>query len=195
VSGSVDTERYRLQMEGIAAAFEDSAVQSAILSGLNRAMLITLVEWSDKSQTAIPWTIIASADDARDFAAKVRAAPRAADRFTCMSQMLRFVGDKVLPQAPRAAIRTIVDISGDGADNCNPTVPVDALRDELVATSVTINGLPILDGNEAATLEDWYGAHVIGGAGSFLMPAAGFTDVARAMRQKFIIEISAAEPR
>jgi hypothetical protein len=125
----------------------------------------------------------------------VRAAPRAADRFTCMSRMLRFIGDKVLPQTPLTAGRTIVDVSGDGSDNCNPSVPVEALRDELVATSVTINGLPILDGNEAETLEDWYGAHVIGGAGAFLMPAAGFADVARAMRQKFIIEISAAEPR
>src|SRR5262249_9112626 len=113
----------------------------------------------------------------------------------CMSQMLRFVGDKVLPQTPRQAVRTIIDVSGDGADNCNPPIPVDALRDELVAGAVTINGLPILHGNEAETLEAWYGTHVIGGAGAFLMPAAGFGDVARAMRQKFIIEISAAEPR
>jgi hypothetical protein len=194
VSGSVSAERYRLQMEGIAAAFEDGAVQRVILSGLNRAMLITLVQWSDKPQTAIPWTVIASAVDAEAFARRVRAAPRGADQFTCMSRMMRFVADKVIPQAPMRASRTIVDVSGDGSENCNPPVPTRAIRDELVAESVTINGLPILEGNEATTLEQWYGDHVIGGNGAFLMPAAGFADFARAVRQKFIIEISAVDP-
>jgi hypothetical protein len=33
VSNSVDERRYRLQMEGIAAALEDSAVMDAILNG------------------------------------------------------------------------------------------------------------------------------------------------------------------
>jgi hypothetical protein len=195
VSGSVNPERYRLQMEGIAAAFEDGAVQRVILSGWRRSMLITLVEWSDKPQTAIPWTRIASSADAVDFARRVRSVPRGADQFTCMARMLRFVADKVLPQAPARVARVIVDVSGDGRDNCNPPVPVGAIRDELVAEAVTINGLPILEGDEATTLEAWYGEHVIGGSGAFLMPAAGFADFARAMRQKFIIEISAAPPR
>jgi Protein of unknown function (DUF1194) len=195
VSGSVDAARYQLQMEGIATAFEDGGVQKVILSGFHHSMLITLVEWSDRPQTTIPWTMIASAGDARAFAARVRAAERAPDRFTCMAQMMRFVTDKVVPQTPIRAARTVVDVSGDGHDNCNPAVPVDAIRDELVADAVTINGLPILEGEEAATLKDWYAEHVIGGSGAFLMPAAGFADVARAMRQKFITEISAAEPR
>jgi hypothetical protein len=195
VSGSVNPQRYRLQMEGIAAAFEDGAVQRAVLSGMRRSMLITLVEWSDKPQTAIPWTLIASPADAAAFARRVRSLPRADDQFTCMSRMLRFVADKVLPQAPTRVARVIVDVSGDGRDNCNPPTPVGAIRDELVAEEVTINGLPILEGEEAATLEAWYGEHVIGGSGAFLMPAAGFADFARAVRQKFIVEISAARPR
>jgi hypothetical protein len=194
VSGSVDAARYQLQMEGIAAAFEDAGVQKVILSGPHRSMLITLVEWSDRPQTTIPWTMIASASDAHAFAERVRAAERAPDRFTCMARMLRFVTDKIVPQTSIRAERMVVDVSGDGHDNCNPAVPVDAIRDELVAGAVTINGLPILEGEEAATLKDWYAQHVIGGSGAFLMPAAGFADFARAMRQKFITEISAADP-
>ncbi len=192
VSGSIDTERYGLQMAGIAAAFEDPDIENAILSGPHHALLVTLVEWSDKAQISVPWTLIASEADAIAFAGKVRTAPRVADQFTCMSQMMRFVTDKVLPRVPAPSDRTIVDVSGDGHDNCNPLDPVDVVRDELVSFKVTINGLPILEGDEAATLRGWYGDHVIGGVGAFLQPAAGFDDFARAMRQKFITEISLA---
>ncbi len=192
VSGSVDADRYRLQMAGIATAFEDPAVQDAILSGPRQSLLITLLQWSDKAQISVPWTLIASAEDALGFANKVRVASRVASQFTCMSQMMRFVADKVLPRMPARSDRIVVDVSGDGRDNCNPRIPVDALRDELVAGRITINGLPILEGNEAATLSQWYRDHVIGGSGAFLLPARGFQDFARAVRQKFITEVSAA---
>jgi hypothetical protein len=190
VSGSVTPERYRLQMDGIAAAFEDTAVQGAILAGPRQSLLITLVEWSDKGQVAVPWMLIASGEDAASFAAKVRRAPRVASQFTCMSDMMRLVSDKILPRVPLRADRTVIDVSGDGHDNCNPPQPVDALRDEIVGEGVTINGLPILDGDEAPTLEGWYRQHVIGGTAAFLEPAIGFADFERAMRRKFLVEIS-----
>jgi hypothetical protein len=189
VSGSIDGERYRLQMDGIAAAFEDPAVQQAILSGPRQAMLIALVQWSDKPRLTVPWTLIARDADASAFARRVRALPREAEEFTCMAEMLRFVYDKVLPRTPGPAARTVVDVSGDGKDNCN-TDPVASLRDALVSTAVTINGLPILEGEAAAPLADWYREEVIGGTGAFLLPAHGFSDFARAIRQKFITEIS-----
>ena len=97
-----------------------------------------------------------------------------------MSLMMQFVADKLLPQMPLSAERTVVDVSGDGHDNCNPSVSVDSQRDALVDSGVTVNGLPIREGNEAATIEGWYQAHVIGGAGSFLLPADGYADFARA---------------
>jgi len=100
----------------------------------------------------------------------------------------------VLTRMPVKSDRTVVDVSGDGHDNCNPPVPVDAVRDELVAGVVTINGLPILEGDEVLTLAPWYRDHVIGGAGAFLLPAAGFKDFGRAIRQKFITEVSSIPP-
>jgi hypothetical protein len=191
VSESVTPERYALQMEGIARAFHDREVQGSILSGTHHSMYVTLVEWSNKPFTVLPWTLITSAEDADAFAGKIRAAPRADNQFTCLSRALETIGDKILPFLPVPAERTIVDVSGDGRDNCNPAKPVDAVRDDLVAAGATINGLPILEGDEAATLEAWYRAHVIGGPAAFLVPAHGFADVQRAMRQKFIVEISA----
>jgi Protein of unknown function (DUF1194) len=41
VSGSVDANRFVLQMEGIASAFEDRDVQNTILSGQYGALLVT----------------------------------------------------------------------------------------------------------------------------------------------------------
>jgi hypothetical protein len=191
VSGSVDEARYALQMEGIAKAFEDREVQGLILSGPNRSMFVALVEWSNTASLTIPWTLVTSRHDADIFADKVRKAPRGDNQFTCMSRALQLVEGKVLPFLPVPADRTIVDVSGDGHDNCNVNPSVDAVRDQLVAERVTINGLPILAGDEAATLEDWYRAHVIGGPSAFLVPAHGFADFERAMRRKFIVEISA----
>jgi hypothetical protein len=191
VSGSVDAQRYALQMEGIAQAFEDRDVQRTILSGPNRAMAVALVEWSNTASLTIPWTLIASPADAQAFAEKVRHAPRSDNAFTCMSRALQLVEGKVLPFAPVPAERIIVDVSGDGHDNCNLDPPVEAMRDRLVADGVTINGLPILAGREAATLEDWYRDHVIGGNSAFLVAAQGFADFGRAIRQKFMVEVSA----
>src|SRR5882672_3969433 len=195
ISGSVDDNRFALQMEGIARAFEDHEVQSTILSGQYGAALVTLVNWSQKPQIAVPWRVIASPADAMAFAADVRHAPRRAEDFTCMSLMMQVVGEKVLPLIPVPADRMVVDISGDGRDNCNPRTAVDGERDGLVADRVTINGLPIREGREAETIAQWYEQHVIGGPAAFLLPANGYQDFGRAIRQKFIIEISGQRPR
>jgi hypothetical protein len=192
VSGSVSGERYSMQMDGIAAAFEDPAVQAAILGGPRGAVVISLVQWSNKAQLSIPWMVIASKAAAAAFAERVRHALRVADQFTCMSQMMRFVADKVLTRIPAQPARVVIDVSGDGPENCNPPLPVDAIRDELIGDKITINGLPILEGDDRDLLEPWYASHVVGGVGGFLMPAHDFGDFARAIRQKFLIEISAA---
>ena len=104
------------------------------------------------------------------------------------------MSDKVVTQIPVKAYRIVVDVSGDGSDNCNNLEPIDAIRDELVNWGVTVNGLPILEGGEKETLEDWYKEHVKGGVGSFVLPANGFEDFGRAIRQKFVIEMSGIEP-
>jgi hypothetical protein len=190
VSNSVDEHRYKLQMEGIAKALEDPEVLKAILNGPNGGILVSMVTWADKPRLALPWQKIASAADAAAVAAKVRALPRQTGEFTCVSGMLRSISDKVVPQIPAKPFRIIVDVSGDGRENCNPEEAPGAVRDELVASNVTVNGLPILEGDEGATLESWYRENVMGGPGSFILPADGYGDFGRAIRQKFMIEIS-----
>jgi hypothetical protein len=190
VSNSVDEQRYRLQMEGIAKALEDPGVISAITNGPQAAILFAIMTWSDRSEITLPWVRIGSAADARALAARVRKLPRVRGEFTCLSRMLRSVNDKVIPQIPARTNRVVVDVSGDGRDDCNPDEPASVVRDELVASKVIVNGLPILTGDEGKSVEDWYRANVMGGVGSFILPANGYGDFERAIRQKFIVEIS-----
>lgn len=215
VSNSVDDQRYRLQMEGIAQALEDPGVIQAIAGGAKGGILFSMITWADRPKVALPWTRISNAADAKATALRVRALPRQGGEFTCMSRMMRFVSDKIAPQIPAKAVKVVLDISGDGQDNCNEQEPVDAVRDELVKYGVTVNGLPILEGaGEAvaeapggvstqsylpdeqlgAPLEEWFRAHVKGGPGSFVLPANGYADFGRAIRQKFVLEVSSLFP-
>ncbi|KAB1079023.1 DUF1194 domain-containing protein [Methylobacterium soli] len=213
VSQSVDEARFRLQMEGIAEALEDPAVLAAI-TGNPGGILFSLVTWADKAALTLPWTRIATRGDAAAVAGRVRALPRQAGTFTCLGQMLRTVSASVLPALPVPADRVVIDVSGDGIDNCADPEAIHDERDGLLAAGATINGLPILvpgendvvgvgafrapgyglralrEGGET-TLDRWYKAHVTGGPAAFVLAARGYGDFARALRQKFVIEISA----
>jgi hypothetical protein len=209
VSNSVDDSRYRLQMEGIAQALEDPGVIQAIVGGPKGGILFSMVTWADLPKVTLPWTKIASAEEAHAAAKKVRSLPRESGEFTCMSRMMRFVSDKIAPQVPAKAAKVVLDISGDGQDNCNSEEPIESVRDELVKYGVTVNGLPILEGGpelqvpgaapvhsylpdeeKMPELEQWFRDHVKGGAGSFVLPAHGYADFGRAIRQKFVLEVS-----
>jgi hypothetical protein len=213
VSNSVDDARYKLQMEGIARALEDPGVIQAIVGGAKGGILFSMITWADQAKVNLPWTRISNAEEAKAAAMRVRALPRQGGEFTCMSRMMRFVSDKIVPQIPAKAAKVVLDVSGDGRDNCNEQEPVEQVRDELVSYGVTVNGLPILEGNDGegegpggvptqsylpakpgegsgAPLEDWYRDHVKGGPGSFVLPANGYADFGRAIRQKFVLEVS-----
>jgi len=212
VSNSVDDARYKLQMEGIAQALEDPSVIQAIIGGAKGGILFSLVTWSDQPTVNLPWTHIASEADAKAAALKVRSLPRQGGEFTCMARMMRVVSDKIVPQIPAKAAKVVLDISGDGRDNCNSAEPIEHVRDELVSYGVTVNGLPILSGEgpEMVTpgagptqsylpakqhldpLEEWFRDNVKGGPGSFVLPANGYADFGRAIRQKFVLEVSEA---
>lgn len=212
VSNSVDDQRYKLQMEGIAQALEDPGVIQAIVGGAKGGILFSLVTWSDQPTVNLPWTHIANEADAKAAARKVRLLPRQGGEFTCMARMMRVVSDKIVPQIPAKAAKVVLDISGDGRDNCNSAEPIENVRDELVQYGVTVNGLPILtnEGPEVVTpgapsaqsylpeqqkghpLEEWFREKVKGGPGSFVLPANGYADFGRAIRQKFVLEVSEA---
>ncbi|MGD9668331.1 MAG: DUF1194 domain-containing protein [Hyphomicrobiaceae bacterium] len=219
ISQSVDENRYRLQMEGIAQALEDASVVRVITSGPRKSILFTLVGWSDRAKVLLPWTWIGSASDAAAVAKMLRSLPSSSGEYTCLGRMLKYLSDVTLNPVPVRADRVVVDVSGDGPDNCTSVDYVLQQRDRLVTDGVIINGLPILeDGtereierwnrapgstqqefplpskNDARTLTRWYERYVMGGQGAFVITAEGYEDFARAMRRKFIQEIAWPEP-
>lgn len=215
ISQSVDEDRYRLQMEGIAQALEDKDVIRVVTSGPRHAILFTLIGWADRPKVLLPWTWIASASDAAAVAKMLRSLPSANGEYTCVGRLLKYLSDVTLKPLPVKADRVVIDVSGDGPDNCTSLQYVDDLRNRLVQDGVIINGLPILeDGKEseierwnrapgstqsefplpskedARTLTMWYEQHVMGGPGAFVITAEGYEDFARAIRRKFIQEIA-----
>lgn len=213
VSQSVDTARFGLQMEGIAEALEDPGVVAA-MTARPGGTLFAMVTWADRASLAVGWQRIASRADAVAAAAQVRATPRRTGEFTCLAQMFRTVAGSVIPAMPVSAERIVVDVSGDGIDNCADLDELDKEQATVLATGATINGLPILVAGEndvvgagayrapgyglRATplpqerigLEQWFQAHVVAGPNAFLLAAKGYSDFSRAIRRKFMTEVS-----
>ena len=69
-SGSVNPQEYALQMQGIAAAFRDSAIISAAINGPEHRIAINLLTWGDPDDKKFEsgWHIISSAKDGLEFA-------------------------------------------------------------------------------------------------------------------------------
>ncbi len=78
VSGSIDAEEFLLQRNGYADAFRDPRLIAAMMSGRERRVAVTMLEWAGASgQTqAIPWTLVDSRDTSRALADKIQRTPR-----------------------------------------------------------------------------------------------------------------------
>jgi hypothetical protein len=100
------------------------------------------------------------------------------------------------------ADRQVIDVSGDGANNCG--APIGPVRDGVISRGATINGLAISRSNVASntmasfgmpTLEWYYKNCVIGGPGAFVIAVSARTEFETAIRRKLILEIAGAPPR
>jgi hypothetical protein len=187
VSESVTEDEYVLQHEGIARAFEDPQIQSAIGGGSHGAIEVAVMEWSDRDKqiVTVDWTRVGDAAGARSFAAAVRASQRSSHGLTAIGDAL-LMAKTLLDRAPAAADRRMIDLSGDGMANIGP--PVQTVRDALVGAGITINGLAILASEP--WLSDYYNQYVIGGTGAFLIEAENFASFDNAMRSKLLGEVA-----
>lgn len=185
VSGSVDPDEYRIQMEGLAHALRDDQVAEALVSG-NAAL--SLVQWTGTSRQkiTIPWVEVGSYPALEAFAATVAVDPRTWRNFsTAIGEGLR-LSLAAFDTAPDCA-RRIIDISGDGVSNegAEPS----QLRPLATQKSVTINALVIEDAT-AGDLTGYYYENVITGPGAFVMTADGYADYPDRIRQKLLREVT-----
>ena len=186
VSESVSPERYVLQHDGIARAFETPRLVDAIAAAPGGIEALVL-EWSDPDKIAITvgWTRIANQVGASAFAGAVRATQRTSHGLTAIGAAM-LAAAAAFDHLPEPAAHKVIDVSGDGMANFGPQPAV--VRDQLVAQGITINGLAIL--TEEPWLDDYYRHNVIGGPSGFCIVAANMDSFAEAMLKKLVQEIA-----
>jgi len=186
VSESVSSERYILQHDGIARAFETPQLIDAI-SAAPGGIEALVLEWSDpdKIRVTVAWTRIASRGAAASFAASVRATERTSHGLTAIGSAM-LAAAAAFKDMPEPAVRRVIDVSGDGIANFGE--PPSIVRDELVKAGITINGLAIL--TEEPWLADYYSHNVVGGPSSFVVVAENFDSFAEAMLRKLVQEVA-----
>jgi hypothetical protein len=91
----------------------------------------------------------------------------------------------------------VIDVSGDGPNNDG--LPVAPVRDKVVASGITINGLPItlppsssepFDTFSKDYLNAYYEHCVVGGPGAFVIGIDDISQFEFAIRRKLIREIA-----
>ena len=177
VSGSIDPQEYRIQMDGLAAGLRDGVVSEALVKAEAQ---LALVQWTGSSRQilAISWRRIRSFDDIDRFADEVAAAERPWRNFsTAIGEALRFTLEEI--SLVPGCRRVVIDVSGDGVSN-EGVEPVDVLP-ALRAAGVTVNAL-VIEADEDLTGYFW--ENVISGEGSFVVTANGFEQYAEKMQLK-----------
>lgn len=204
VSRSIDDAEFALQKQGYHAAFTDPRVMEAIAAGPQGSIAVTYVEFAGTGQThtVIDWTVIHDADGAREFAARLAAAPRSDWGATAIGIAID-TAVQLLAESGLDARRRVIDVCGDGTSNQGRTV--ETARDEAVAAGITINGLAIVNDHPAEAmyahvhppggLPKYYREHVTGGVSSFVLEVHDFKSFGKAMTRKLIDEIASVPYR
>jgi hypothetical protein len=191
-SGSVNQARFVLQQQGYAAAFRHPRVLRAIHSGAQRQIAAMMMQWTGPALQvlAVPWTLLKDEASVNGFADAIEKAPR--DLFSGGTSISGAIdhGMRLLASAPYKGTKRVIDVSGDGSNNRGR--PVTEARDDAVRAGVVINGLPILQ--LEPYLDRYYFDNVIGGPGSFMIPAETYEKFADAVLRKLVLEIASVIP-
>ncbi len=178
VSGSVDREEYRIQMDGLALGLLDGIVAEALID--QRAHL-SLLQWTGASrqQVTLDWVAIETYDDLVDFADRVSRNERVWRNYSTAIGEALVVAETHLAHVDHC-LRKVIDVSGDGVSN--EGLPPRQRRDALQALGVTVNAIAIE--TDDVDLTAYFFEHVIAGEGAFVVTADGFEDYPRQIRRK-----------
>lgn len=197
ISGSVDAQEYRLQLDGLAAALLAPDVAQKALASPETPVFITVYEWAGqtKQRVLVTWTALRSQADLAQVASTLRATRRLSRKgATAIGRAMEYA-DALFRQGPDCWARTL-DLSGDGKNNNGPTPEV--IRKNSAFDQVTINGLVIGSDDtvgrderqmEIMDLSAYYRRRVIHGPDAFIEVALGFEDYQRAMERKLLREL------
>lgn len=185
VSGSVDDDEYRLQLEGLARALDNAQVREALAALPGAPVRMMVYEWSGPGDQRVlaPWAELSSEAAIAAFQARLRGTARSSmEPTTAIGPALTF-GARALAQQ-EGCWRQVLDVSGDGKHNVGP-VPRG-----IDMGAVTVNGLVIARPDNIAELSAYYRAHVLRGTEAFVETAYGFRDFEEAMVRKLLKELA-----
>lgn len=184
VSGSVDPNEYRIQMDGLRAGLLDSSVATALVAGQSK---LALMQWTGTSrqEVVIGWTTMRDDVDVLAFANQVAAAPRLWRNFSTAIGEAMLLSLPYFAQVPECQ-RRVIDISGDGPSNEGRSPR--SVWPELQAAGVTVNALVI----EASLpgLTAYFESDVIIGPGAFAATANTFDDYPEEIARKLLRELT-----
>ena len=198
VSQSMDYDEHQLQRAGYVAAFRHDEVINAILYGPRGRIAVTYMEWGDAYDQVqiVPWTLIASQEDAEAFADALANEPIYPSQRTSISRAIMRAAD-LIEANDFDGYKRVVDISGDGPNNTGPMVEL--ARDAVFERGVTVNGLPIMlkeadSWYDIPNLDRYYEDCVVTGPGSFVAPVESLEQLAPTIRGKLVLEIVGLPP-
>ncbi|WP_299726338.1 DUF1194 domain-containing protein [uncultured Tateyamaria sp.] len=178
VSGSVDNQEYRIQMDGMAAALRDGSVADALVE---QQALVTLIQWtgSSRQRQTVPWTQMRTYADVLTLADTIETDQRIWRNFsTAVGEALEVARDAF--GAVSHCTRKVIDVSGDGESNegIEPATQRPVLRD----AEITVNAIAIE--TDDADLTAYFFENLITGPGAFVVTANGFADYPEQIRRK-----------
>ncbi|MFM2129293.1 MAG: hypothetical protein RL477_839 [Pseudomonadota bacterium] len=200
VSFSIDREEARLQREGVANAFLSREVIQAIRGGTLGKIAVAYIDFASTpfNVKVMDWRLISDEATAAAFARDLLAQPINRGMHTSISSAL-VMGAEMIESNLYEGTRRVIDVSGDGPNNFEGRV--DAVRDQVLAKRIVINGLPIINDadrfNQRYFLPDldrYFEGCVTGGPGSFVIVAKDFRRFAEAMKRKLVLEIAGLMP-
>lgn len=182
VSGSVSDADFLLQRDATAAALEAPAVAQAARDRL--ALAVTM--WGSAQHQVMGWRVLEGAADTAMAARALRRVERPEGGGTDVAGALRHAV-ALHADAPCAADRRVIDLSGDGRHMGQPG-EMDAAVAAAVAAEIQVNALPIVTFAEP-DIAEWYRA-TVAPTGGFVVAASpeGF---ARAIRLKITMDVAA----
>ncbi len=197
VSGSVDANEYRLQLDGLATALNSDAVQRILFAQPDAPIRITVFEWSgpEDHHIILPWTSLDNAASLANITGTLQGHQRRSAAPTTAIGSAMLAGFTMLNQQSACWKRTL-DLSGDGPTNTGPR-PQD-IPASRTPPGVVVNGLVIGSGDQRGDdariadikeLSSYYTTYVVRGPGAFVESALGFEDYANAMERKLLREL------
>lgn len=193
-SGSIDEDEAQLQRGGWAGAITHPRVLGAIRSGRHGAVAVMFLEWAAPGceTISVPWTRLTDAASAQAFANAIMAAPRVhCPGGNAIGDAVVFAAQEIHGNAFRGE-RRVIDVSGDGPNTRGR--PIEPIRDAVVASGVTINGLALLRRRAFfAPLDEYFRQSLIGGPGAFVISADKETEFRQAVLAKLVREIAGIE--